>query len=100
MISEEDNFRLKKVREQQIKSVKIQLSLISPDEVKREVEKEIRIYAEQEYKITHEDFDVLWDLCLDKIKMKDKPFFDEVLESRGLGDMKLKQLDKILCRLK
>ena len=71
LISEEDNFRLKKVREQQIKSVKIQLSLISPDEVKREVEKEIRIYAEQEYKITHEDFDVLWDLCLDKIKMKD-----------------------------
>lgn len=100
LISEEDNNRLKLVREQQIDLVRSELALISSSDIENEIEKKIRQYAEQEYKLTHEDFDELWDLCLDKIRMKDKPFFDPILRTKGLDDIKLKQLDKILCRLK
>ena len=100
MISKEDNNRLKLVREQQIDLVRSELALISSSDIENEIEKKIRQYAEQEYKLTHEDFDELWDLCLDKIRMKDKPFFDPILRTKGLDDIKLKQLDKILCRLK
>ena len=100
LISKEDNNRLKLVREQQIDLVRSELALISSSDIENEIEKKIRQYAEQEYKLTHEDFDELWDLCLDKIRMKDKPFFDPILRTKGLDDIKLKQLDKILCRLK
>ena len=100
LISKEDNNRLKLVREQQIDLVRSELALISSSDIENEIETKIRQYAEQEYKLTHEDFDELWDLCLDKIRMKDKPFFDPILRTKGLDDIKLKQLDKILCRLK
>ncbi len=100
LISEEDNNRLKRVREQQIDLVRSELALISSSDIEKETEKKIRQYAEQEYKLTHEDFDELWDLCLDRIRMKDKPFFDGILRTKGLDTRRLRQLDKILCMLK
>lgn len=100
LISEGDKNRLKLVREHQIDIVRGELALISSSEVEKETEKKIRIYAEQEYKVCDDDFESVWDTCVDQMRLKDKPFFEGILQARGLDSLKQRQLDKKLSMLK
>lgn len=100
LISEEDKNRLKLVREQQIDLVRSELALISMSDIEKETERKIRVYAGQEYKVFDDDFDSVWDTCVDQMRLKDKPFFEGILQAKGLDSLKQRQLDKKLSLLK
>jgi hypothetical protein len=100
LISEEDKNRLKLVREQQIDLVRSELALISMSDIEKETERKIRVYARQEYKVFDDDFDSVWDTCVDQMRLKDKPFFEGILQAKGLDSLKQRQLDKKLSMLK
>lgn len=100
LISEEDKNRLKLVREQQIDLVRSELALISMSDIEKETERKIRVYAGQEYKVFDDDFDSVWDTCVDQMRLKDKPFFEGILQAKGLDSLKQRQLDKKLSMLK
>ena len=100
LISEEDKNRLKLVREQQIDLVRSELALISMSDIEKDTERKIRVYAGQEYKVFDDDFDSVWDTCVDQMRLKDKPFFEGILQAKGLDSLKQRQLDKKLSMLK
>lgn len=98
LLSPDERTLLVNIREQQISKVRFDLELQSGENSKEEIEAIVRKLAKELFNFEHPDFIEVWETCLERMTVKEKPNFELLLpmiEDRGIQ----RQLKKKLNRL-
>lgn len=98
LLSPDERKLLVNIREQQISKVRFDLELQSGENSKEEIEAIVRKLAKELFNFEHPDFIDVWETCLEKMTVKEKPNF-ELLLSQIEDEAMQRQLKKKLNRL-
>ena len=98
LLSPDERKLLINIREQQISKVRFDLELQSGENSKEEIEAIVRKLAKELFNFEHPDFIEVWETCLEKMTVKEKPNF-ELLLPQIEDEAKQRQLKKKLNRL-
>ena len=98
LLSPDERKLLVNIREQQISKVRFDLELQSGENSKEEIEAIVRKLAKELFNFEHPDFIEVWETCLEKMTVKEKPNF-ELLLPQIEDEAKQRQLKKKLNRL-
>lgn len=98
LLSPDERKLLVNIREQQICKVRFDLELQSSENSKEEIEAIVRKLAKELFNFEHPDFIEVWETCLEKITVKEKPNF-ELLLPQIEDEAMQRQLKKKLNRL-
>ena len=98
LLSPDERKLLVNIREQQICKVRFDLELQSGENSKEEIEAIVRKLAKELFKFEHPDFIEVWETCLEKMTVKEKPNF-ELLLPQIEDEAMQRQLKKKLNRL-
>lgn len=98
LLSPDERKLLVNIREQQICKVRFDLELQSSENSKEEIEAIVRKLAKELFNFEHPDFIEVWETCLDKMTVKEKPNF-ELLLPQIEDEVMQRQLKKKLNRL-
>ncbi len=79
MLTAEDRARVENIREQQIREVGFYLELSHNEDHAKEIETQMRKYCKDIFKFEDENFELIFETCLDEMSAKDKPFFEKLL---------------------
>ena len=85
----------------QILLQKQQLELVEQNEVQNEIEISIRKIAKENFGYENENFDMVWNICMTEMTLKEKPVFEEILPPiKDLDYRKYRELERILSKLR
>ena len=98
LLSPDERKLLVNIREQQICKVRFDLELQSSENSKEEIEAIVRKLAKELFNFEHPDFIEVWETCLEKMTVKEKPNF-ELLLPQIEDEAMPRQLKKKLNRL-
>lgn len=98
LLSPDERKLLVNIREQQISKVRFDLELQSGENSKEEIEAIVRKLAKELFNFEHPDFIEVWETCLEKMTVKEKPNF-ELLLPQIEDEAMQRQLKKKLNRL-
>lgn len=98
LLSPDERKLLVNIREQQICKVRFDLELQSSENSKEEIEAIVRKLAKELFNFEHPDFIEVWETCLEKMTVKEKPNF-ELLLPQIEDEAMQRQLKKKLNRL-
>lgn len=98
LLSSDERKLLVNIREQQISKVRFDLELQSGENSKEEIEAIVRKLAKELFNFEHPDFIEVWETCLEKMTVKEKPNF-ELLLPQIEDEVMQRQLKKKLNRL-
>ena len=98
LLSPDERKLLVNIREQQIGKVRFDLELQSGENSKEEIEAIVRKLAKELFNFEHPDFIEVWETCLEKMTVKEKPNFELLLPQIENETMQ-RQLKKKLNRL-
>lgn len=98
LLSPDERKLLVNIREQQISKVRFDLELQSGENSKEEIESIVRKLAKELFNFEHPDFIEVWETCLEKMTVKEKPNF-ELLLPQIEDEAMQRQLKKKLNRL-
>ena len=98
LLSPDERKLLVNIREQQICKVRFDLELQSSENSKEEIEAIVRKLAKELFNFEHPDFIEVWETCLEKMTVKEKPNF-ELLLPQIEDEVMQRQLKKKLNRL-
>ena len=98
LLSPDERKLLVNIREQQISKVRFDLELQSGENSKEEIEAIVRKLAKDLFNFEHPDFIEVWETCLEKITVKERPNF-ELLLPQIEDEAMQRQLKKKLNRL-
>lgn len=99
MLETTDSNEALAIRNTQELCVKEQLELVEQNEVQSEIERIIRGIVKDKFGYESENFDLVWNICMTEISMKEKPLFEEVLPQ--IKDSKRhRELERILSKLR
>ena len=98
LLSPDERKLLINIREQQISKVRFDLELQSGENSKEEVEAIVRKLAKELFNFEYPDFIEVWETCLDKMTVKEKPNFELLLpqiEDEAMQRQLKKKLNKL-----
>ena len=98
LLSPDERKLLVNIREQQISKVRFDLELQSGENSKEEVEAIVRKLAKELFNFEYPDFIEVWETCLDKMTVKEKPNFELLLpqiEDEAMQRQLKKKLNKL-----
>lgn len=98
LLSPDERKLMVNIREQQISKVRFDLELQNGENSKDEIEAIVRKLAKELFGFEHPDFTEVWETCLDKMTVKEKPNF-EILLPQIEDETIQRQLKKKLNRL-
>lgn len=98
LLSPDERKLLVNIREQQISKVRFDLELQSGENSKEEIEAIVRKLAKELFNFEHPDFIEVWETCLEKMTVKEKPNF-ELLLPQIEDEVMQRKLKKKLNRL-
>lgn len=98
LFSPDERKRLMNIREQQISKVCFDLGLLTGENLRVEIEQQVRKYWKETHDCEENDFGIIWETCLDEMSNVDKPFFELLLPQIEDETMQ-RQLKKKLNRL-
>lgn len=89
------------IRNTQELSIKQQLDLVEHNEVLHEIEMNIRKIGKDNFGYESESFDLVWNICMTEITLKEKPLFEEILpQIKDEWPKKYKELERVLSKLR
>lgn len=101
MLETADSNEALAIRNTQELAVKQQLELVEQNEAQNEIEISIRKIAKENFGYENENFDMVWNICMTEMTLKEKPFFKELLpQIKDLDYRKYRELERILSKLR
>ena len=98
LLSPEERGMLQSNRSLQLNEIKTLLAIQDEEKSNEEIEYLIREYCRKAFGVEDPDFKYVWEICLDEMSAKDKPFF-ELLLPQIEDEVMQRQLKKKLNRL-
>ena len=98
LLSPDERKLLVNIREQQISKVRFYLELQSSENSKEEIEAIVRKLAKDLFNFEHPDFIEIWETCLEKITVKERPNFELLLpqiEDKAMQRQLKKKLNQL-----
>ena len=98
LLSPDERKLLVNIREQQISKVRFYLELQSGENSKEEIEAIVRKIAKDLFNFEHPDFNEVWETCLERITVKERPNFELLLtqiEDKAMQRQLKKKLNEL-----